>query len=368
MRRRLDVLAVVQQDGFVLQCETEKLRADRDAVLIAVHEHGHALQYATADLRADKEVVLAAVEPHGFPLQYASEELRSDRAFVLAAVRLNGSALQSVAEELRADRDVVLAAVQRSDHALQYATGALRADQEVVLASLRHSCFSLKHAAQDLRGNKDFMLAAGRINGFALQHATAQLREDRDFMLSAALDNSFSLCFASPSLWNDSEFKLALLRACRTEVWDPRPASHRGKHIPPTVRRHPNYLQWLRALVSDESFVEDAISSVEDEAVATKLLQGSGEKAYDRRDMYVVSCNALSGDQVCTVLLPPFWTIVQARRKIDTKLEQLQGAEDTSPGAIVLLHGTRQLSGKVCDWGLEPGGRINDVTLVRTLI
>ena len=67
--------------------------ADRDCVLEAVRQNGQVLVCAADNLRADREVVLEAVKLDGSALQYADESLRADRKVVLAAVRRDGEAL-----------------------------------------------------------------------------------------------------------------------------------------------------------------------------------------------------------------------------------------------------------------------------------
>ena len=130
---------VVSIKGNLLKAASEKLRADREVVLIAVAQYGSAFEFASAELRSDREFVLIAVAQCGTALEFASDELRSDREVVLIAVAQYGESLQFASDELRSDREVVLHAIEQQQcDAFKVASVTLRNDRDVVLAAVTH--------------------------------------------------------------------------------------------------------------------------------------------------------------------------------------------------------------------------------------
>ena len=57
----------------------EKIRGDREIVLVAVKANGMALKYAVNTLKKDKKLVTAALKEDGRALQYAHESLKKNK-------------------------------------------------------------------------------------------------------------------------------------------------------------------------------------------------------------------------------------------------------------------------------------------------
>ncbi len=113
----------------------EKIRGDREIVMVAVKEHGTALKYATNALQNDKQIVLEAVKNDGLALQYADKSLRNDREVVLVAVKNATRALKYVDSSLKKDKEIVLMAVKYHPYAINYADKILQKDK-VFLAQI----------------------------------------------------------------------------------------------------------------------------------------------------------------------------------------------------------------------------------------
>jgi len=58
---------------FLYGTRAEEVRGDREEVLAAVQQNGWVLQYASEELRGERECMLAAVQQNGWALQYASQ-------------------------------------------------------------------------------------------------------------------------------------------------------------------------------------------------------------------------------------------------------------------------------------------------------
>mmetsp|Transcript_115671 Transcript_115671/g.338325 ORF Transcript_115671/g.338325 Transcript_115671/m.338325 type:complete len:281 (+) Transcript_115671:205-1047(+) len=102
---------------MALMYASERLRKDRDLVLLAVKQYGAALEFAPMGLRRDHEVVLEAVARSGEALLCAPREMRNSRCFMLEAVRRNGQALNHASPALRCNRELIKAACsQKSKH------------------------------------------------------------------------------------------------------------------------------------------------------------------------------------------------------------------------------------------------------------
>eukprot|EP00966_Prymnesium_polylepis_P056511 1307605-Prymnesium_polylepis.1 len=132
-----------------LEFADEKLRADREVVLVAVSSCWFALQFASDELRNDETIVLQVVRCHGWALQFASEKQRANKMVVLEAVRCHGWALQFASDELRANKTVVLEAVHANCAALRFASPELQVDPQLwLLATARVDADQLTRGAK----------------------------------------------------------------------------------------------------------------------------------------------------------------------------------------------------------------------------
>ena len=132
---------VISFNGFALQYVPDKMKNDKEIVLIAVGSPnspwGMALDYASDTLKNDVDVVLTAVTSHGAALEYASDTLKNNEEVVMAAIREEkyrefDSALEYASDELRDNKAVVLAAIELNPRAYEYASDELKGDYDVL--------------------------------------------------------------------------------------------------------------------------------------------------------------------------------------------------------------------------------------------
>jgi len=112
----------------------DRLKADREFMLLAAKQDHRAFRHAAEQLLADRDVCIRAVEREGLTLQPTSAEtVKTDREVVLRAVDTTGMSLAFASEAFRGDRQVVLRAMAQNRTALKYASEELRNDKEIWL-------------------------------------------------------------------------------------------------------------------------------------------------------------------------------------------------------------------------------------------
>ena len=103
-----EVEALAAFSSFALSSAPERLKDDKEVVLLALINNGLALREASERLKDDKEVVLRAVGFHPFALFYASERLKDNKEVALIAVKGYGYILNSVSNLFRNDSTAIV--------------------------------------------------------------------------------------------------------------------------------------------------------------------------------------------------------------------------------------------------------------------
>ena len=247
------MLAMVKEDGLLLDYAYDELKSDREVVLAAVKQNGVALEYASDELISDKEVVLAAVKQHGLAYSYASDELKidtsiiaaykaylitnaklsyvrkafiidltnidqnntfnnklnTDKEFMLVMVKQDGALLRYASKILRADKDIVLAAVTEYGLAYKYASDELKADASIIAVYKAYLITNTKlsyvrqafiNNTNTLETDKELVLAMVTQDGLLLKYASDTLKADKEVVLAAIKQNKSALRFASDTL------------------------------------------------------------------------------------------------------------------------------------------------------------------------
>ena len=173
------ITAAVKLHPSTLRHAAASLRGDRRFILdvIAQNRSSHCasvLEHCSVSLRDDREVVHACIKQYSPAMQFASERLRADKDTVLLAATgpQGGSALQFASKELRADKDIILQVVARDGTALGHASKALRGDKDVVTTAVcgdadivYHHLGPLKHACNSLQEDPAFLKTlCGKLN------------------------------------------------------------------------------------------------------------------------------------------------------------------------------------------------------------
>ena len=194
-----------------LKNASERLRDNKEIVIMAVKNCGDALNYASERLRNDKEIVMIAVKNCGAALNYASERLRDDEEIVLAAIQsekpiyyydkiemdIDKSVLKYVSKRLQDDKQIVLAAIDNGTNHLKYVSTRLQDDREIVLQSVTTGKHQLKYVSERLQDDREIVLQSIKYDGTQLEYASARLQDDEEIVLEAINDEPISLEYAS---------------------------------------------------------------------------------------------------------------------------------------------------------------------------
>lgn len=127
-------LKVWQLEGY-----SDRLKNDRDVVLMTVKANGLNLKYASKEMQDDYEVVLTAVKNHGKSLEFASSRLRNDKKVIKTAIKNNITAVYYMAEEAKDNKQIILSILQKDGQYFHLASERLRKDFKVIRTALAHS-------------------------------------------------------------------------------------------------------------------------------------------------------------------------------------------------------------------------------------
>jgi hypothetical protein len=192
---RRQCLAVVSQDGYILQDASARLRDDAEIVLAAVTQYGRALEYASPRLRDNKKIVKAAIAQRPAALRFASDRLQR------AALTRNSLYLEHVSPRFQDNEKIVKAAIARRPAVLRFASDRLQ------LAALTRNSLHLKHVDPRFQDNEKIVSAAVRQNVKALQYASNRLQNDKKFNLAVITLNPMAILYMSYRLHINSSFQ-----------------------------------------------------------------------------------------------------------------------------------------------------------------
>lgn len=116
------VTVALNSIGDVLEYASEELRNTKEIVLLAIQnsKFSDPTMYASEEIRNDKDFMLLVLK-HGISLKNASERLRDDKDVVMVAVGKYGFELEYASERLRKDKEVIQCALDSNKDAIEYA-------------------------------------------------------------------------------------------------------------------------------------------------------------------------------------------------------------------------------------------------------
>lgn len=122
-----------------LEGYSDRLRNDRDIVLMTVKFNGLNLKYASRDLQDDYEIVLASVKNEGKALEFASSRLRSDKKIVKCAIKNDCAAVYYMSEDARNNKEIILYVLEKDGQYFHLASDTLKKDFKVIRTALMHT-------------------------------------------------------------------------------------------------------------------------------------------------------------------------------------------------------------------------------------
>ena len=145
------LLEALRQGGSVLQYAPQHFWRDAEVVQTAVTNGTHF--YVGQEFVDERIVILEAAKNHPHILQCASQRLRADPEIVLEAVKFNSYALRFSHPILRSNRDIISAAVQQDGYALEFATDDLKKDMEMATLAVQNEPYAMRHVHHTIRSH-----------------------------------------------------------------------------------------------------------------------------------------------------------------------------------------------------------------------
>ena len=221
------VLALVKEEGKVLQHAEKKKKNDKDIVLAAVENDPLALQFASEDRKADMDVIHVALKereetyPYDEPdyeraFQFISSKLRDDRKFATWALDTTPHWLQYL-PAFHNDKDMVRTSCSRYAKCLRWASTALKQDREFITELLDINSLCLSEAEFVFRDDKNLILPIIQSYGHLYQYLSLRLQQDREIVDIVAKQSHFYLPWIysnNPELAADTSFNLPIVTQC----------------------------------------------------------------------------------------------------------------------------------------------------------
>ena len=233
----------VQQKGENLKYASDRLKDDKELVLIAVgYRSYNTLQYASPRLRDNLQVLQTAVNYNGQALKAASKRLRSNKNLFLRAVRkhpldchwivdfaepalMNNSSFISDLQNIngcahaldtfnlysKVNQKTIYALVKKDSLNLKFASKAKRDDKRLVMLAVKKNAVVLQYASKRLKDDKEVISACNTNGTSALEYASMRLRDNEEVVLEQVRRNSFSLQYASKRLKKNRKIAIAAI-------------------------------------------------------------------------------------------------------------------------------------------------------------
>lgn len=169
-----------------------KLKNDDEVALTALKNSVYCLKLLPSKYSDNKELIM---KMKLYDLVGVSERLRNDKEVVLMSVSLVGENLEFASKELQDDKEVVLAAVKNSacHTAMSFASERLRGDVDVAKAAIRNFWGAVHDLSKEGKNNKEIMLYVLKKDGSYFNVASEALRKDNEVIFTA-LTNTADSC------------------------------------------------------------------------------------------------------------------------------------------------------------------------------
>ncbi|WP_257279735.1 PEP/pyruvate-binding domain-containing protein [Endozoicomonas sp. ISHI1] len=120
----------------------------------------HGLTYASQRVRNDKDLVLLTIKEHPGDLEYASSELRDHDEVVMAAIAKCPTALNDASERIRGDKHIIRMLIADNVGLLSYASKSILNDREYLLDLIKQYPRAFVYADDELKNDEAFIRSA----------------------------------------------------------------------------------------------------------------------------------------------------------------------------------------------------------------
>ncbi len=206
------VLLAVKSSGWSLQYASDRLSDDKEVVLFAVKQYWGAWYEASPRLRKDKDVVIEAIKNNIYLLNDVSFDLVDDKEFMLRAISIDALAYCYVSERLKNDRDLIILAVKKDGMIIKELPSEFKDDKEIATIAVSRGPNILEYVSPRLKDDRDVVLKSVSIDGSSLQDASDRLKDDKELVI-IAIRNAFEAYLdASERLKNDRDVVFELIK------------------------------------------------------------------------------------------------------------------------------------------------------------
>ena len=196
LRDRDFVLEFVNVCPRVLEY-THAFQNDLDIVLAVLVQDGAMLQFVGQDLRQTRAVVARATAQQPLALKFAGA-FCDDKELVAACVCKNGLALKFASTRLQQDSDIVYAATKQTVKATLWVHAIAETHMFATCQAIIAECASnLQYVSPEMMTRDLVLMAVGR-DGMALRHA-GTFKSDKEVVCRAISNNHAALMYADKS-------------------------------------------------------------------------------------------------------------------------------------------------------------------------
>ncbi len=156
---------------------------------------GTTIKYASEKIRSDKDMVMLGLKTSSETLEYASEKIRNNKSFISKALTELDycSFLRYTSKDVRKDEKIIKKAFKKfgnrcSNWILAEALGPIKGDKDFVSKIIKLSPESFRFASLKLRKDKEIVYEAVQKDGSMLRFTTSELQHDK-MLYNAALSN-----------------------------------------------------------------------------------------------------------------------------------------------------------------------------------
>ena len=182
-------------DVGAVQARKVIMNADTN-FLTRCQNNEYAFRYLGEKLRSNRELLLMAVKQNGELLHYASKELKNDKIVVLEAIKNRANALYYASDEIKANKEIVMIAVSKDVHALRYASKELRNDKAYLNKFDNEYIPLVSNCIATLinRNDDDFFSYLSQLSRLQLELLPHTIPEEtRDFFLKNIKEDGFQV-------------------------------------------------------------------------------------------------------------------------------------------------------------------------------
>ncbi len=182
-----EIALVAVKNGSGVSSLSDNLKNDDEIALIALKNSVFEMKNLPLKHKDNKDLIMSLKV---FCLDAVSDRLKSDRDVVLMSVSAVGEYLEFASKELQDDAEIALAAVKNSASktAMPYVSERLKSDVKIAKAAIRNFWDAVEYLSEDGKNNKEIILSALKKDGMYFKDASPNLKRDPEVILTALMN------------------------------------------------------------------------------------------------------------------------------------------------------------------------------------